>query len=138
MAIRTRKDEREQVAALLEQDWESADKLSDALLKLSYELLQNREWWVFGARVDGTLVLPYGFFSTDKEAVKAAQQIGGPIAGVVKIYPTAKLREKILALSKPIEPSCPDCGHKFEIHMATGARPGCIEKRCNCERRHAA
>jgi hypothetical protein len=136
VAIRTRKDEREQITALLEQDWESADKLADALLKASYELLQARPWWVFGATLDD-LTLAYGFYSTDKEAVKAATTLGGPIAGVVKVYPAAKLKETILSLSKPIDLPCPDCGHKFDIHMDTGIAPGCIHPNCPCERRHA-
>jgi hypothetical protein len=135
VAIRTRKDERERIIALLEDDHPSADKLADAVLKTSYELLQQREWWVFGATLD-TLTLPYGFYSSSADAVKAATQLGGPIAGFVKILPASRLPEIMAALDKNFRPLC-DCRHPWDIHVDGGNKPGCPTKGCDCQNRHS-
>jgi len=134
MAIRTRKDERARILALLEADFPDGDKLADAILKEAYALLQQRDWYVFGAQLD-TLTFPYGFFATSNEAVKAALVAGGPCAGVVRVLPAAKLAERMAELDKSTRPMC-ECRHPWDIHLDQAKTPGCPTRGCPCERRH--
>lgn len=135
MAIRTRKDERARILALMEIDFPDGDKLADAVLKEAYALLQAREWYVFGVKLD-TLTIPYGFFATAAEAVKAATAAGGPCAGVVRIPPAARLAERLAELDKSTRPTC-ECGHPWDIHIDNNRTPGCPTRGCPCERRHS-
>lgn len=93
MRFWTRKNERQAVAALLEDDsFESSDSMADAILKAAFEAFLERDWWLtILGDPRGPAFWGYGLAASEAEAKKLA--LVQPARVVPISSAAAKLRE---------------------------------------------
>lgn len=113
--IRPRRNEVKAIVELLEDEgYETAEALATEILKRTYVLFGEREWfiWAHGDR-DGQLLL-YGPFAQQREAVKLATQaaLGGENR-VYRVFPPAPLARR---LSESRTAGRCQCGHLAGLH----------------------
>lgn len=88
MNITPRKTETDAVVRLLESDlYPDAAQLAAAIVKVAYDALLRREWWLTVVDVDG-LTLVYGLSATEHQAERA--ELGGGFRRMV--VPVASAR----------------------------------------------
>ena len=147
MPLVPRKAEIKQVVEVLEDPgYESADAMARALLKLTYRLLQERDWWVAGwqesnPRENGVRWNHlYGPFASHTDAYKAlligvAVGPDGVQRGIFKVNGIAAAEDLLAALDSDesaLDPTC-TCGHRKSNHNVPGAGPGCYAPRHVCQ-----
>lgn len=135
-----RKAEVQAVAAVLDEDHDSAEAAGKAALKVAYRLFQERDWWAILTKEFGIMYGPYG---SEAEAISKAEKghslgLGGELR-VVKINSTLGQEMRVAQLDSAgsrSDPLCA-CGHLKSNHGVPGQKyPGCFSpaKECKCRR----
>lgn len=97
-AFYPRKTEKETIIGLLEDDqFESADKLADVILKAAWSAFLERDWFLVAGNMDG-LEFGYGLFTTEGGARKALTEntlgfLGGTRAALLHVHSSEKRLE---------------------------------------------
>ena len=107
--MRPKKDERAQVAALLESgEYETAEDMADAVLKTAWDLLCQRQTHTIAIRVDGNPAGPtllYGPYTDLGSAKRALKTVGsGGQAALFKVLPSGVLDDRLTELNRKHEP----------------------------------
>jgi len=76
--VRVKKNEREALVELLDQDWDDVEELANAVFKQSVELFLARDLWLVWVGADASKPQPFGPFLTRGQALKS---IGHEVIG---------------------------------------------------------
>jgi len=76
--VRIRKNEREALTALLDQEWDDVEELASAVFTQAVELFLARELWLVWVGQDASKPQPFGPFLTRNQALKS---IGHEVVG---------------------------------------------------------
>lgn len=138
--IRPRRNEVEAIVELLEgESYETAAELAEAILKRTYLLFQEREWFAWIHR-DRGLSLFYGPFAGRSEAERFARDMGlGGENYTMKLYSVAALRERQAQVDKPVtgEPTC-RCGHNRGLHEHPKTQGRCMYGHQGARKQHVS
>lgn len=95
--MRPRKAEREQLTALLEQEWDDVDELVAAVYDLAMNALLARDWWILLAAYD-TELMAFGPYGTRLKATRAVADIqmrgGNARAAIRKLANTGDMEDE--------------------------------------------
>ncbi|GAA0946060.1 hypothetical protein [Actinocorallia libanotica] len=138
MRITPRKEEIEEIKALLEDDsFESADQMAKAIFKAVADTLWFRDWLAMvHIYPSGAHGVNFGPFSSEAEAKAVAAKLGtGGTARFVKLYaPGVLLGNTEGAKGRKGFCAVPECGHAPFAHSTSGGpgRSKCMLPGCTC------
>lgn len=127
MSFTPRKDERAVITALLEADYDTADALATAVLKRSFELLQQRDLVGLAVTFAG-LTTAYGPFPSVGDAERAYKRHGVGVAYVAPLWGVHRLTPDVLSA---FDPDC-TCHHNKGVHTHARSAGRCAVTRCDC------
>lgn len=138
--ITPRSAEVKALAELLESgEYETAEALAKAVFKLSYDLMLDRDWHLYGMRFSsGPTVVCWGPFSSEKEAERFAGKLtlaadDAVVNMAIPIFSVNRQLAKVIEADTPPDrnPMC-RCGHPKGIHEHDKAMGRCQYRGCGC------
>jgi hypothetical protein len=139
--IAPRKEEIKEISALLEDaSFDSADKMSRAIVAKTYEMLLQREWYVIAWQPDNEPpTFMYGFYGTSAAAQKALTDpaklgLSGGRAQVMKVQSFMGRMEYVTDVvdAPALTSTVCKCGHQQGGHDIPKTRGACIANDCDC------